>query len=149
MKRTTKANTIIAIAALGLLMSKNLNHRNDTSIYTATITGNTTLAGTDVLYDGLISPGHSPGKVNVTGNFTMGSGATYKCELKDLTGAGTGHDQIDVTGELSLDGILDIVLLDLFAPGINDVFEIIKFGTLNASKNTFTTVNWPASMSTN
>ncbi|MCP4124408.1 MAG: hypothetical protein GY751_21895, partial [Bacteroidetes bacterium] len=138
MKRATKAIIIIAIAALGLLVSKNLDHRNDTSIYTATITGNTTLAGTDVLYDGLISPGHSPGKVTVTGNFTMGSGATYKCELTDPSqAAGVGYDQIDVTGDVALAGTLEIVL-DGYSAVNSHYFEIMAFtGSLSG---TFTTI---------
>ncbi len=140
MKRRTKAITIITIAVFGLLMSKNFLHRTDASIYTATITGNTTLAGTDILYDGLISPGYSPGKITVSGNFTMGSSATYKCELKDLSGAGTGHDQIvvmgagAVPGDVSLNGTLEIVLLDGFSPMDDDAFEIMAFtGSLNGT----------------
>ncbi len=147
MKRTTKQITIIAIAALGLLMSKNLMHRNDTSIYTATITGNTTLPGTAILYDGLISPGHSPGKVTVTGNFTMGSGATYKCELTDPDqDAGVGYDQIVVTGTgvvtLTAGSTLEIVL-DGYTPDNADAFEIMTFtGSLSG---TFS-ITWPAAM---
>lgn len=138
MKRMTKAISIIAIAALGLLLSKSLIHRNNASIYTATIRGNMTIEGTDILYNGLISPGNSPGIVTITGALTMGAGATYKCELKDLTGPGTGHDQIDVSGNLSLDGTLDIVL-DGYTPDDEDYFEIIDFdGTLTGTFSSIT-----------
>jgi len=95
------------------------------------------------VYNGLINPGCSPGKVTVTGNFTMGSGATYEAELKDLTGSGTGHDQIDISGNLNLDGTLDIAL-DGYTPNASDEFQILKFdGTLSG---TFSTINWAGTM---
>ncbi|MCP4125089.1 MAG: T9SS type A sorting domain-containing protein [Bacteroidetes bacterium] len=143
-----KTITIIAIAAFGLLMSKNLMHRSDASIYTAPITGNATLTGTDILYDGLISPGHSPGKITVTGDFAMGSGATYKCELKDPSlDAGVGYDQINVTGtgDVALAGTLEIELIDGYTPADNHSFEIMAFtGSLNGTE--FTTIDWAGTM---
>ena len=97
------------------------------------ISGNKTFHKGIVLNDGRISPGHSPGKITITGDFTLGNGATYKCELRDLTGAGIGHDQIDVSGNVTLGGVLNIVL-DGYSPDNADMFEIIRYGgTLNGT----------------
>ena len=127
-----KIITIIAIVAIatfylyrgGILTELPKGWKNT---YMTIIKGNKTIHENLVLDEGLISPGHSPGKIIVTGNLTMGSGATYKCELKDLTGAGSGHDQIDVSGNLTLNGSLKISLLG-YNPNSNDQFEIMKYG---------------------
>ena len=129
MRRATKLLSIIAVIAISLLWSKYpCENTGELKFTTPTIIkGNTTLYGDSELTAGLISPGYSPGKITVTGNFTMGGSATYKCELKDLTGAGTGHDRIDASGDIALDGTLDIVL-DGYSPANSDYFEIMAYG---------------------
>ncbi len=80
-----------------------------------------------------ISPGNSPGIIKVTGNFKMESEATYICELKDMTGAGIGHDQIDVSGDITLAGALDVVL-DGYVVNNTDYFDIIEYdGEINGT----------------
>ncbi len=93
----------------------------------AILKGNRTFSDDLVLTSEVISPGNSPGVIVVAGNFTMQSGATYVCELKDMTGAGNGHDQIDVSGNVALDGTLDIVF-DGYTANDADHFDILKFG---------------------
>ncbi len=83
------------------------------------------------------------GLLTITGDLTLTSTAIYEAEIKDLTGAGTGNDQIVVTNDATLDGTLDIIL-DGYTPDTNDVFEILAYsGTLSG---TFSTINWPAEM---
>ena len=143
MKKTLGLTVFFAIVAIFILLKDYSIEPVEIKTNSFPITGNSTLKGNVNLLDGLISPGNSPGKITVTGNFTMGSGATYKCELKDLTGSGSGHDQIDVSGDLTLDGTLDIVL-DGYTPNSANEFLIMKFGgTLNG---TFSTINWPLAM---
>ena len=114
--------------AITITLLWNLQNTNNTII-----NGNRTISSDLLLTAGHISPGNSPGLITVTGNFTMESGASYKCELKNLTGAGTGHDQIDVSGDVSLDGTLDIVL-DGYTPSDNDLFDVIAYdGTLTGT----------------
>lgn len=108
------------------------------------ITGNKTLVGHYALKDSRISPGNSPGKITVTGDFSFGSNAVYLAEIKDLSGPGFGHDQIDVSGNLVLDGTLDIIL-DGYTPDNSGYFEILAFG--GTISGTFSSINWPASMS--
>ena len=83
------------------------------------------------------------GVFNINGNLTLAGTATYEAQLKDLSGAGNGHDQINVTGDLTLSGTLDLAL-NGYTPNVNDLFEIMAYsGTLSGN---FTTINWPAAM---
>lgn len=129
MKKVTTTLSIIAMTAFFMFRSGRLSEQSTMVLPTnkTIISGNKSFDKNLVLNDGLISPGHSPGKITVTGNFTMGDSAIYKCEIKDTTGAGTGHDQIDISGNTTLAGTLDIVL-DGYSPKDNDIFEIIKYG---------------------
>jgi fibronectin-binding autotransporter adhesin len=55
---------------------------------------------------GTISPGNSPGILNVNGNTTWQNGGNYNWQLLDATGtAGTGWDQLAITGALDLAGL--------------------------------------------
>ncbi len=129
MKKLATTITIIAIAAILMFRSGILTENSSKENFAnkPTLSGNRTIHKDLILNDGLISPGYSPGKITVTGDFTLGNDATYKCELKDLTGAGTGHDQIDVSGNTTIAGTLDIIL-DGYSPDDADMFDILKYG---------------------
>lgn len=140
MKKLTITLTMIASVAIFLLWGNIIQKQpeNDKSTTAFVLSGNSTIDADLVFNEGMISPGHSPGKITVTGNFTMGSNATYKCELKDMTGAGTGNDQIDVSSNATLDGTLEIALLG-YTPNNADKFEILKYGgTLSGTFSTIT-----------
>ncbi|MDF1794852.1 MAG: DUF4347 domain-containing protein [Thalassobaculaceae bacterium] len=55
-----------------------------------------------ILSGGAIAPGNSPGTIS-TGNLTLASGSTASMEI-DGTTAGTQHDQIAVTGTVTING---------------------------------------------
>lgn len=83
------------------------------------------------------------GVFTVNGDLSIASAGTYEVELKDLNGAGIGHDQTLTTGDLNLNGTLDVILSG-YTPDAVDAFEILSFqGNLNG---TFTNINWPTSM---
>ncbi len=96
-----------------------------------------------VFLNNKISPGNSPGKLELAGSLEFGPDAIYEVELKDLSGAGLGHDIIEVSDNVDLDGTLEIVL-DGYTPLDVDQFDIITFGG-NVS-GTFESINMPASM---
>ena len=140
MKKITITLTMIALVAIFLFLGDILQKqsKNDQSTTAFVLSGNSTIDADLVVNEGMISPGHSPGKITVTGDFTMGSNATYKCELKDLTGGGSGHDQIDVSGNATLNGTLEITLLG-YTPNSTDQFEILKYGgTLSGTFSSIT-----------
>jgi parallel beta-helix repeat protein len=71
-----------------------------------------------------LSPGDSPAKVTINGNLTMGASATLAMELDGAT-AGSGYDQLVVTGTVSLGG----ATLDAsrsYDPELGTVFTIIN-----------------------
>jgi hypothetical protein len=44
------------------------------------------------------------------------------------TVVGDQHDQLDVAGDLNLDGTLQVLLIGGFAPDVDDMFDILDFG---------------------
>lgn len=83
------------------------------------------------------------GVFSVNGNLTISEESFTKIQLKDLTGAGNGHDQIAVTGNIIIDGALDLEL-DGYTPDNLDQFEIIKID--GSISGVFNTINWPIGM---
>ena len=99
---------------------------------TGAITGN-------VSNDGTLSPGHSPGILKIEGDYDQSNSGTLVMEL-----AGTTSDLFDnltVTGNASLNGNLDVQLLDGFLPSPSDSFHIISSNSLTGQF-----VNAPASI---
>ena len=77
--------------------------------------GSGTIAG-DLNNAGTVSPGNSPGLMTVEGDFAQSSAGTVLIELAGTT-AGIEHDVLQVDGEASLGGTLEVSLLDGFSPG--------------------------------
>lgn len=92
-----------------------------------------TFEGDLIQNGGTTSPGSSPGIMTVMGNYALNSGSLL-IELMGLT-AGTGYDQLVVTGDVSLAGSLDLLLG--FIPSINDMFTIIDNQGPNAVIGSF------------
>lgn len=66
-----------------------------------TLSGSGTVTGA-MIVSGTLSPGNSPG-IMTTGSQTWANGADYNFQMLDATGtAGTGYDQIAITGTLNL-----------------------------------------------
>ncbi len=81
---------------------------------------------------GQFLPGSSPGHAAVEGNVTLAAGTTLEMELGGL-GAGTGFDQIDATGTVTLAGRLDFVFRDGFAPTNGQSFELVRGGSVTGN----------------
>ncbi len=102
--------------------------------YNGGITG-----GGQAFIEGDHRPGNSPALVTFGGDVVYGPFSSIEMELAS-TARGTGYDAIDVAGTLTLDGTLDVVLLDAFEPQPGHVFNLFDWGTLDG---TFQTVNLP------
>jgi hypothetical protein len=75
-----------------------------------------------LLNGGKILPGDSPGILTLESNFTFGG--TLEIELAGLDEG--MFDQLIVDGDMTIDsGVLEILLLDDFAPQIGDTFEFL------------------------
>jgi filamentous hemagglutinin family protein len=93
-----------------------------------------------------IAPGASPGTLNITGNLILAATSTTLIELGGTT-QGSNYDFINVTGNVNLDGILDISLFGGFTGVTGNIFDVIQSGgTMNGS---FATVNLPTGYSFN
>lgn len=64
---------------------------------------------------GTISPENSPGVMEIEGEFTQGEDGSLLIELGGTT-AGDEHDVLRVDGEASLDGTLEVSLVDGYVP---------------------------------
>jgi len=79
--------------------------------------------------DGTISPGMSPGTLNILGDYTESATAKLFIEIAG-TNQGIDFDFLDITGNATLAGILQIDLLG-FTPSATDVFEILSANNLS------------------
>jgi hypothetical protein len=105
-----------------------------------TLLGNGTIQGS-ITNTGILAPGQSPGSISTTTDHTSTPGSIHNFEVGGIN-AGQ-FDQLNATGNLNLDGTLNVSLINGFTPAI--AHDIILFtGTINGS---FSTVNIPASYS--
>jgi len=94
------------------------------AVFFGSVTGGGAYTGTGTLFfEGDLAPGNSPGLVPIGGNMNLGFGLTTIMEVAGIT-RGVEYDAFDVAGDLSLSGILDIHLLDMFAPSNGDYFDL-------------------------
>jgi hypothetical protein len=91
---------------------------------TGTVNGN-------AINNGTMLPGDAPGTLTINGNYTQTQFATLMIQI---AGASTGQFSVlNVTGTASLDGILDLVLLNGFIPSIGDDFVFLTAGSVFGS----------------
>jgi len=86
--------------------------------------------GTVVLL-GNVSPGASPGSLSFGGDLVLG-GSTLYMELggDDPT---SEYDQLIVVGNITLAGVLEVLLYDGWTPAAGDVYDLIEFGSITGS----------------
>lgn len=77
-----------------------------------TLTGNGTIQG-NIANSGLLSPGSSPGQLNVTGNLTLASTAVLLFEL-DGVSQSVNYDYFSVSGTAQLNGDLRLAFVNGF-----------------------------------
>ena len=107
-------------------------------------TGTNTLTGSVTNTAGLVSPGASPGRLAITGNYTEAANARLQIEIAGTT-PGSGYDQLSVGGTATLAGTLDVLLLNGFTPAAGNVFTSL---VCNARSGTFKTIAGPPGLFT-
>ncbi len=104
-------------------------------INNGTINGKGTLdvmLANSFINNGILSPGNSPGTLTVNGDFTQTSSGTIVLEIAGLT-PGTQYDQLIVNGTATLNGTVNIVLLNGFVLPANGNFQLISATTIVGS----------------
>ena len=95
--------------------------------------------GGTTVFDGQLAPGNSPGLLTIEGDAMLSESNETILEIAGLV-RGSEYDGIDVGGTFTLDGTLDIVLLDGFSLEVGDVFLLIQAGNILGA---FDMVNLP------
>ena len=110
-----------------------------TNVPGGTISGAGTLnvSGVSFTNNGRVSPGLSPGVLNLTGNYTQNPTGALDIEIGGLV-AGAGFDEFNVSGSAVLSGTLNINLVPGFVPVSGDDFRVLtvlvrigQFGIIN------------------
>jgi CSLREA domain-containing protein len=138
----SSANTYTGATAVNL-GRLNINGSIDSN---TTVGGGATLGGTGTINstktltvnDGVLAPGTSPGILN-TGNATLNSSSTFAVEIGGTTpgNLATNHDQLNVTGTVSLgNATLNLSPLS-FTPSAGQTFVIINNDGTDAVTGTF------------
>jgi autotransporter-associated beta strand protein/T5SS/PEP-CTERM-associated repeat protein len=92
------------------------------------------ILGGNLINNGTVSPGDSPGTLTVNGNYTQNASGTLVIEITSLA----THDLLQMGGAANLDGTLQIVKLSNFAVLAGD--KIIFLTAANGVNGEFATV---------
>ncbi len=82
--------------------------------------GNGTVTG-NLINNGTLSPGHSPGTITVSGNFTQAAGGTTVIQLASLA----SFDHLAISGSATLNGTLQVDTLGGFTPTVSNTFAFL------------------------
>jgi hypothetical protein len=103
------------------------------------LTGSGTLnvSGASFSNAGNVNPGGSPGILTLTGAFPQTASGAVNVELGGTT-AGSGYDQLNVSGLATLAGTLNVSLINGFTPSLGQTFQVVGYGS---HTGTFTTLS--------
>jgi hypothetical protein len=95
------------------------------------LSGSGLIQGDLTINGGFLSPGHSPGLIAVTGNYTQGSGGTLIIEAAG--GEANQSDQLQIGGSATLGGRLDVRTINGYVPLPNDPFVPIGYSSVSGA----------------
>lgn len=104
------------------------------------LTGFGTLTG-DLTNGGTINVGGSVGTIAVTGNYTQANSGQLVVDINGTT-AGTTYDQMNVSGNVSLNGTFKVNSPLGYTPAYGDTYKPLTFGT-NSPVTDFSTKTLP------
>ena len=77
---------------------------------------------------GTLSPGLSPGILTVSGPYGQTASGHLAIQIGGTT-AGTGYDQLAVTGSGALAGTIDLSTINGFTPALGQTYNVATFGS--------------------
>lgn len=109
--------------------------------FTGTVSGGGSFTGTGTAaFAGTLAPGNSPGLLTFEGDLDLDPTATLEIEIGGTT-PGVDYDRVEVDGFATLQGTLDVTLLNGFVPEVGDDFAFLfASGAFDAS---FAAINLP------
>ena len=84
----------------------------------------------NVINNGTVAPGNSPGTLTINGNYTQGAGGTLAAELGGTT-AGANYDVLNVSGAATLNGTLSLALFGGYTGSVGDLYTLINAGRVS------------------
>jgi MYXO-CTERM domain-containing protein len=95
-----------------------------------TVEGSGTINSTLVITAGTVAPGGTAkaGALTITGDYAQSAAAELDLDLGGTTPA-TGHDQLAVQGDATLDGTVKIALVPGYTPKVGDSYKVITFAS--------------------
>jgi trimeric autotransporter adhesin len=126
------------------LSSGTLTSTNSTVTFNGGILEGSGTVNGNVTSGGQIVPGGAAGTgvLSIAGAYTQSSVASLTVNLGGLS-PGTGYSQLDVSGLATLDGSLYVNLIDGFAPGNNDTFQVLNYNPHRGEIANITLENFP------
>ncbi|MBJ7394940.1 MAG: autotransporter-associated beta strand repeat-containing protein, partial [Akkermansiaceae bacterium] len=118
-----------------LVINGSISTSTTTVNSTGTLAGSGTVGAVTVKDGGFIAPGNSPGILN-TGNITLEAGSSLGIEIDGAT-VGTQYDRLNVTGSVSLAGLLSMTMSGSYAPANGTLFFILANDGADAISGTF------------
>ena len=123
-------NTLTKIGAGELTLNNDLlTSGGMLDVQQGTVTGTASVSGDVVNSGGTVSPGNSPGTLEIDGDYAQGATANLLMEIAG-TSPGTNYDVLIVAGMARLQGALNVVLLDEFEPQVDDTFDILNLTSI-------------------
>jgi len=98
-----------------------------------------------VLNEGSMIPGGSPGKLDITGDYTQTSTGTLTMEIGGAA-PGSGHDQLTIQGAAILAGQLNVSFLNAFEPAATDFFALLSYASLSGTFSSVTGAVTPGNL---
>ena len=114
---------------------------NGFTVFYGDVSGSGNFTGTGTVnFEGDLSPGSSPATVSFAGDVTLGADSVLKIEIGGSL-PGAQYDQLNVAGDLKLDGRLEVSFINGFTPAAGQTFDFLIGGTVSGA---FTSLMLPS-----
>ncbi|TWT47610.1 hypothetical protein [Botrimarina hoheduenensis] len=93
-----------------------------TNNFTGTVSGNGSFTGTGLAsFAGALAPGNSLSTMSFDGDLVLEPTATLEIEIASPS----SHDRVEIGGVATLEGDLEVTLIDGFTPSVGDIFDFL------------------------
>jgi hypothetical protein len=131
------ANTYTHNNANLILKGGTVTFSNALNINGGSIEGNASI-NVGVTNSGLLNPRYASntefGRLTINGNYTETNSASINIQLGGST-AGTNFDQVDINGNATFDGTLNVSRLNSFTPTLGSTFDVLTYDSLSFLSN--------------